>query len=74
MVDRWLIAVREQAQDVVRGGENQQQRNEPDADPEADFLYPLAQRASKQRLEGVKHEMAAVQKRYRQEVHEADRH
>ena len=42
MVDRWLIAVRDQAQDVVRGGENHQQRDQGDADPEADFLRPLA--------------------------------
>ena len=74
MVDCWLIAVGEEAQDVVRGGENQQQRDKRDPDPEADFLYPLAQRPSKQRLEGVEDEMPAVQERYRQKVHEADGH
>jgi len=42
MVDRWLIAVRDQAQDVVGGGENHKQRDQGDADPEADFLRALA--------------------------------
>ena len=54
MVDHWLIAVRDQAQDVVRGRENHQQRDQRDADPQADFLRALAQRAPAQRLEGVK--------------------
>ena len=43
MVDRWLIAVRHQAEKVVRGRENHQKRDQGDSDPEADFLRPLAQ-------------------------------
>ena len=61
MVDRWLIAVRDQAEKVVRGGENHQERHQRDSDPEADFLRPLAQRASAKALESVKREMAAIQ-------------
>ena len=46
MVDRWLIAVRHQAQKVVRSRENHQKRDQGDSDPEPNFLSPLAQRAS----------------------------
>jgi hypothetical protein len=42
MVDCWLIAVRDQAQDVVRGGENHQERDQGDSDPQPDLLRPFA--------------------------------
>jgi hypothetical protein len=45
MVDRWLIAACDQAEEVMRGGENYQKGDQRDSDPEADFLRPLAQGA-----------------------------
>ena len=74
MVDRWLIAAADQAEKVMRRGENHQQGDERDADPEADFLRSLAQRASSQALEGVESEVSAVQQGYWQEIHQAHRY
>src|SRR5271166_2500157 len=73
MVDRWLIAVRDQAQDVVRGGENHQERDQGDSDSQPDLLRPLAQWAPAQALKGVKREVAAVEQRHWQQVHQTDR-
>ena len=42
MVDRWLIPAADQAEKIVRGGENHQQRDQRDSDSKADFLRPLA--------------------------------
>src|SRR5271165_3611675 len=73
MVDRWLIAVRDQAQDVVRGCEDHQERDQGDSDSQPDFLRPLAQWASSEALEGVKREVAAIEQRHRQQIHQTDR-
>ena len=74
MVDRWLIAVRHETKKVMRGGEDHQERNQGDSDPEPNFLSPLAQGASPEGLESVEREVPAVQQRYRQQIHQADRH
>ena len=44
MVDHSLIAAGDQPQDVVGGREHHQHRDQHDADSQADFLDPLAQR------------------------------
>src|ERR1700722_10611278 len=42
MVDRWLISAADQAEKVVRGGENDQQRDQRDSDSKANFLRSFA--------------------------------
>ena len=48
-------------------------RDEGDADSEADLLHPIAQRSAAQRLESEIEQVAAVQQRHRQQVHQSDR-
>jgi hypothetical protein len=69
MVDRWLIAACDQAEKVMRRGENHQKRNQPDSDSEADFLRSLARGASPQGLKGIECEVTAIQQRYRKQIH-----
>ncbi len=72
MVDHWLIAARNEAQDVVRGGEYDQQGDESDADAQSDLLRPFAQRTSEHGFAGIEDKMSAIQQRDRQKVHQPD--
>src|SRR4051794_21764200 len=63
----------DEVEDVVPGREQHQHDHDGEPDPEADLLRALAQRPAAHGLDGVEQQVAAVEKRDREQVDEADR-